>query len=140
MANAHKTIDGLDAQTLKANIPAEGQVLSEYAWGDGCYAWNYVDTDELSVKRELMPPGTAEQLHYHQFANQVFVITKGKADFWVDGETISIKANQGLEIKAGLVHRISNNGDNNLEFILRSMPSTRNDRHSPNPKTTAPTH
>ena len=39
-----------------------------------------------------------------------------------------MKTQEGLQIKAGLKHRIINNTNDDLEFILSSQPSTVNDR------------
>ncbi len=107
---------------------SKSECLSHYKWGDDCYGWNFIDTDVLSVKQELMPPDTAEQLHYHKKSSQVFVILKGKATFTIDGVESVLKPEQGIEIKPGQKHFISNKENSDLEFILYSTPSTKNDR------------
>ena len=50
----------------------ERRMFRPLYWGDDCYGWNFVDTDALSVKQELMPPDTAEQLHYHEKPPSIF--------------------------------------------------------------------
>jgi len=115
------------------NSPALGAVsksncVNQYSWGDGCYGWNFVETDALSIKQELMPPDTTEQLHYHEKANQFFFILTGKANFIIDGVEHILKPNEGIEIKAGQKHLICNKNDSDLEFILYSQPATKNDR------------
>jgi mannose-6-phosphate isomerase-like protein (cupin superfamily) len=114
---------------------SKSDCLSHYKWGDDCYGWNYIDTDALSVKQELMPPDTSEQLHFHEKAIQVFFILKGRATFSIDGVISELKPEQGIEIKAGQKHLISNKETTDLEFILYSSPSTKNDRINipPNP-------
>ena len=107
---------------------SKSECLSHYKWGDDCYGWNFIDTDALSVKQELMPPDTAEQLHYHEKSSQVFFILKGKATFTIDGVESVLKPEQGIEIKPGQKHFISNKENSDLEFILYSTPSTKNDR------------
>ena len=107
---------------------SKSECTSHYKWGDDCYGWNFIDTDGLSVKQELMPPDTAEQLHYHEKATQVFFIIKGKATFIIDGFESELKPEQGIEIKPGQKHFISNRENTDLEFILYSTPSTKNDR------------
>jgi mannose-6-phosphate isomerase-like protein (cupin superfamily) len=111
--------------------------LAHYVWGDNCDGWNLVDKAELSVKMERMPPHTAEQEHFHRRARQFFFILKGSATFVVveskgsvEGvqTRIEVKAQQGLEIPAGLRHRILNESEEDLEFILCSQPSTAGDR------------
>lgn len=43
-----------------------------YIWGDHCDGWHLLKTERLSVIQERMPPGTAEQRHYHERAQQLF--------------------------------------------------------------------
>ena len=102
--------------------------LAHYKWGDGCDGWVLVDAPELSVKQERMPPKTREALHYHQEARQFFFIISGTAAFEIDGENYTVPAGEGCYIEAGKKHRISNNGQYALEFILTSHPSTNGDR------------
>lgn len=103
--------------------------LRHYKWGDNCDGWVYVDEPGLSVKQEHMPAGTAEALHYHKQSQQFFFILNGTATFEVEGEKIEVKAQEGFYIAAGKQHRISNNTNEGLEFILSSQPSTNGDRH-----------
>jgi mannose-6-phosphate isomerase-like protein (cupin superfamily) len=102
--------------------------LHHYKWGDNCDGWVFVDVNELSVKLELMPGQTAESLHYHKKSQQFFFILKGITTFEVDGEIFLVKENEGFHIPAGKKHRIINNSDSDIEFILSSQPSTNNDR------------
>ena len=104
------------------------KALQHYTWGDNCDGWVFVDTDELSVKQERMPQQTVETLHYHEKAQQFFFILKGIATFEVEEECFSVKENEGFHIPAGKKHRIINNANTDLEFILSSQPSTNNDR------------
>lgn len=125
----------MDNKKIPTNTTLPGAVskancLNQYGWGDGCYGWNFVDTDALSIKQELMPPDTAEQLHYHEKANQFFFILAGRANFTIDGIEHILKPNEGIEIKAGQKHFIANKNNSDLEFILYSQPSTKNDRHN----------
>jgi mannose-6-phosphate isomerase-like protein (cupin superfamily) len=41
---------------------------------------------------------------------------------------VEVQAQEGLEIRPGLRHRIANEGEEDLEFILCSQPSTSGDR------------
>jgi mannose-6-phosphate isomerase-like protein (cupin superfamily) len=102
--------------------------LKHYQWGNECDGWNLVDEENLSIKQERMPAGTSEELHYHAKAEQFFFILKGIATFEIEENIIEVKEQEGLHIKAGLKHRISNNTNEDLEFVLSSQPSTKNDR------------
>jgi mannose-6-phosphate isomerase-like protein (cupin superfamily) len=110
------------------NILSKYNSLKHYKWGDGCDGWNLVDEEVLSVKQEKMPPGFAEKLHYHNKAQQFFYIVKGIADIEIEGRTFRINTGEGIHIKAGNQHRILNPGNEDVEFILCSTPSTVNDR------------
>ena len=109
-------------------IISKEKALQHYTWGDNCDGWVFVDTDELSVKQERMPQHTAEALHYHEKAQQFFFILKGIATFEVEEQSFTVPAGQGIHIKAGKKHRIINNAGQDLEFVLSSQPSTKNDR------------
>jgi len=109
-------------------IFSKSDCLDHYVWGDDCHGWTFVDTDVLSVKQELMPPDTAEKLHYHKKAIQLFYILKGRAQFTIDGNEVELREQQGIEIMPMQQHFIANKNNSDLEFILYSYPSTKNDR------------
>ena len=108
-------------------VSAENPLI-HYQWGEGCDGWNLVDEENLSVKKERMPAGTAETLHYHVRAQQFFFIITGTAIFEIEGEIFEIKEQEGIHIVAGKKHRIINNTSAAIEFILSSQPSTEGDR------------
>ena len=66
--------------------------------------------------------------HYHQQAQQFFFVLKGTASFEIDNLIINVNSGEGLHIKAGAIHKISNKETEDLEFILCSQPSTQEDR------------
>lgn len=102
--------------------------LGHYIWGEGCDGWILVDGPSLSVKQERMLPHTGEQAHYHEKARQFFFILRGVATFETSEGRVVVNAQEGLEIPPMLRHRIINETDENLEFILSSQPSTAGDR------------
>jgi mannose-6-phosphate isomerase-like protein (cupin superfamily) len=99
-----------------------------YTWGTGCDGWHLLKTDTLSVIQERMPPGTGEQTHYHERAQQVFYILAGTATFEVAGETLMVNQNQSIHITPNSKHRISNNGKTDLHFLVISEPKSHGDR------------
>jgi mannose-6-phosphate isomerase-like protein (cupin superfamily) len=113
---------------MSNTVFSKSECLEHYTWGDDCHGWTFVDTEALSVKQELMPPDTAETLHYHEKASQVFFILKGRAKFTIDGTTTELREQEGIEIKPGQKHFIANHQNTDLEFILYSYPATKNDR------------
>ncbi len=104
------------------------QNTEHYIWGGNCDSWVLLDSQELSVKQEIMPPKSKEQLHFHKNAQQFFFILKGKATFIVEGETFEAAENSGFHIIPGKQHWIENLSDTDLEFLVISNPSTNNDR------------
>lgn len=99
-----------------------------YNWGNNCDSWILNDSTGLSVKQELMPPGTKEQLHYHKEASQFFFIIKEMAVFYIDDIKYTVDEHQGITIQPGEKHFIANEKDDVLEFLVISQPSTNNDR------------
>src|SRR5689334_13542091 len=99
-----------------------------YTWGNNCEGWHLLKNDSLSVIRERMPASTSEILHYHEHAQQVFYIMSGTATFELNGQTKIISGNDSIHIGQKQLHRISNNGSNDLYFLLISQPETKRDR------------
>lgn len=99
-----------------------------YNWGNNCDGWHFVKSDDLSVIRETMPAAAAEKLHYHKNAQQFFYILSGMATFEIDGTVYSVTAGKGISIKPGARHRISNNFNSDLEFLVVSEPKSHGDR------------
>ena len=65
--------------------------VAHYQWGAGCDGWRLVDAPELSIIQERMPPGTAEQQHYHERAQQFFFVLAGTATFEVAGQQVQLQ-------------------------------------------------
>lgn len=126
-SNNQDALNVVVSKDIIASTPPSGG-RGAYKWGGNCNGWTFVDTDAMSVKQELMPPGAAEQLHYHEKATQFFFILKGTAIFNIDGAVKVLNAHEGIEILPGQKHRISNHSEADLEFTLYSHPSTKNDR------------
>lgn len=99
-----------------------------YKWGKDCDGWHLLRSDTLSVIQEKMPPGTSEQLHFHEKAQQVFYILSGTATFEVAQNLVIVSAGQSLTIPKGSIHCISNNGEMDLHFLVISEPKSHGDR------------
>ena len=99
-----------------------------YTWGNNCDGWHLLKSDSLSVIQERMPPGTSEQLHFHEKAQQVFYILSGVATFEVDENILKVNAGESLNIPKGQKHRIINNEKTDLSFLVVSEPKSHGDR------------
>lgn len=104
------------------------QNAEQYQWGDQCVGWHLLKTDTLNVIQERMPPGSAEERHYHQKAQQLFFILSGQAAFDIDGEIYHLKSGESIHIPPGSVHCVVNNSGEDLEFLLISEPKAHGDR------------
>jgi quercetin dioxygenase-like cupin family protein len=102
--------------------------VEHYTWGDNCDGWHLLKTDGLSIIQEKMPPGTSEQLHFHQFAQQLFYILSGVATFEIDGKTTVVNAGESIHIPKRIIHCIANRSDKDLEFLVISEPKAHGDR------------
>ena len=101
---------------------------TKYNWGAHCESYVLADTPGLSVKQEIMPPGTKELLHIHNEAQQFFFVLKGHATFYVNDAVMIIGENQGLHVLPKESHYIENTSTSELEFLVISQPATTNDR------------
>ncbi|SEW48869.1 Mannose-6-phosphate isomerase, cupin superfamily [Chryseobacterium wanjuense] len=99
-----------------------------YIWGNACDSWVLKDSQNLSVKQEIMPAGTAEKLHFHEYSEQFFYILKGEAVFYCDDEKFSVKTGESISVLPKSKHYIANESLEELEFLVISNPSTNNDR------------
>ena len=100
----------------------------KYDWGEKCLGWHLVNTPTLSVIQEKMPPATSEKKHKHSNSQQFFFILNGEATFDLAGRIEIIKKGEGMHILPGQEHRISNEGEHELEFLVISQPHSHGDR------------
>lgn len=103
--------------------------IKKYIWGDNCSGWKLVDTDKLSIIEEEMPAKTEEIVHYHSKANQFFYILDGIATFIVGEKEDNVDSNKGFFIPAKSKHKIRNNTEEPLKFLVISQPTTKHDRN-----------
>jgi len=99
-----------------------------YKWGQQSDGWHLLEKDDLSLIEERMTPGSSEQLHYHEKAQQVFYILSGIATFIFEDETVYLKAGDSLHIPPFTKHQIINKSDEDLRFIVVSAPKSHGDR------------
>lgn len=108
--------------------PIDTETAGHYTWGDGCDGWRLVDGEDLSVISERVPPGEAEQRHFHERSRQFFYVLDGEAVLEVDGERHRLAERRGIEIPPGVPHQFRNESDDDVEFLVVSAPASRGDR------------
>lgn len=99
-----------------------------YIWNEICDGWKLVHSSSLSVIQERMPAGTAETRHKHKKVQQFFYVLKGILTLEVEGQTITLQAQQGLEVLPEQGHQAKNESDEVVEFLVISNGISREDR------------
>lgn len=104
------------------------ETAEHYIWGTICDGWHLVKNKNLSVIHERMPACTSEVKHYHNNASQFFFILKGVAQLDIEGEIITLTPYEGVEIPPLTAHQMFNNSNSEIEFLVISQPTTKDDR------------
>jgi mannose-6-phosphate isomerase-like protein (cupin superfamily)/N-acetylglutamate synthase-like GNAT family acetyltransferase len=104
------------------------QNSEHYNWGQNCDGWHLLQSDNLSVIEERMPPGISEILHYHNKTQQLFYILEGIATFEINGQVFIVNANESIHVLNKTLHKISNLSKNDLRFLAISQPKSHGDR------------
>jgi len=99
-----------------------------YVWGEVCDGWHLVQSAELSVIEERMPPGAAERRHWHRKSRQFFYVLAGELTMELEGGAHVLGAGMGLEIAAGLAHQALNRSGADVRFLVVSQPPSHGDR------------
>ncbi len=102
--------------------------VEHYVWGGVNDGWRYVNRDDLSVIHERMSPGAKEVRHFHRKARQFFHVLSGTFSMELDGTVYEILPGQGLEIPPGAPHQAMNLSEDDVNFIVVSVPTSSGDR------------
>ncbi|MDH4275577.1 MAG: cupin domain-containing protein [Gammaproteobacteria bacterium] len=99
-----------------------------YTWGEVCDGWHLLNTPDLSVIQERVPPGAAEVMHYHECAHQFFFVLSGVATLQLQGCDVVLQSHQGYSVPPGTAQRLVNRGVEDVHFIVISSPKSHGDR------------
>ena len=105
-----------------------------YRWGEVCDGWRLLESPDLSVIQERIPPGAGEVRHYHDRARQVFFVLDGELQIELGDQHFRLAARDSLEVPPGAEHRVRNTGDVDAAFLVMSAPTTRGDRINVEPQ------
>ncbi|GAC1417193.1 MAG: cupin domain-containing protein [Acidobacteriaceae bacterium] len=110
----------------------QAEIAEHYTWGgaknDAADAWYLVQTPELTVIEELMPPGVAETPHHHARSRQFFFVLEGVLAMTVEYHEYQVRAGQGIEISPGQTHQAANRSTRPLRILVTSQPPSHGDR------------
>ncbi len=104
------------------------QTAEYYTWGEHCDGWHLLKCSELSVIQEQMPPQTSEVTHSHTRSRQFFYVISGTLSILCDGKLHKLTAEHGLQIDPTIVHRVFNDSNIDVRFIVISSPPSHQDR------------
>jgi mannose-6-phosphate isomerase-like protein (cupin superfamily) len=99
-----------------------------YIWGNECDGWHLLKSDDLSIIKEKMPPGTSEVKHYHKKSRQFFYILAGEASIEIQDKKYILHPSDGIEIPPLTPHKMINDSTAELNFIVVSQPQSHGDR------------
>ena len=77
----------------------------------------YLNEPGYRVKRIIVHPGQRLSLQRHEHREEHWVITSGSGLFTLDGEDVRVESGDTVHIPILGVHRIRNDGDDNLVII-----------------------
>lgn len=100
-----------------------------YLWGEGCDGWHLLKRDDLSIIQEEVPSGKSEVNHYHKTSNQFFFVLSGCATMEVEGKKKNLNKGEGIFIPAGTAHRLCNESNDKIEFLVFSSPKSHGDKY-----------
>ena len=99
-----------------------------YIWGEVCDGWHLLKRHELSIIQERVPAGGAEVMHYHTKSRQFFYILEGEAAIVFEDHVVVLTKGQGIEIAPQVKHQFANQSNEDVYFLVISVPSTHGDR------------
>ena len=83
----------------------------------------FTDTQQLTLVRVTMRPGTGHQFHYHPSREEIIYIVDGVAEQWVDREKKRLKAGEIAFIPENVVHAIHNVSSAPMTFLAILSPA-----------------
>jgi mannose-6-phosphate isomerase-like protein (cupin superfamily) len=97
-------------------------------WREVCESWSFAASHDLNVMLERMPPATHELRHKHEMTRQFYYLLQGTATVEVADTMVQIRTGAGIEIAPQTPHRIRNDSDKAIEFLVVSSGPPREDR------------
>ena len=83
----------------------------------------------LSLRLEQLQPGHAEMKHTHHKASQFFYVMEGRAYVEMGAENIALEKSQGLSIPPNTPHRIINQDNSTLKFLVVTQPEAAEEKY-----------
>lgn len=75
-------------------------------------------TQENTLKMSIVEPGKSTHAPHHHVEEEIFYILEGKAQFYLDGKTITGGPNTSFYCPSNVEHGISNIGATDLKYLV----------------------
>lgn len=108
--------------------PISKATADSFEWREICLGWTLLDTPNLHVIQERMPPGTFELRHVHETTHQLYFVLEGSATVERGSDHYMVEAGEAIEIPPGVPHQMRNDSAADLEFLVTSSAPPRSDR------------
>lgn len=103
-------------------------VAEKFEWGNNCSVWTLVDEKNLTIMQEKMPPNSRDEMHYHNECTQFVYILSGILEIEMNNRMVCLQPFEGLKIPKKMPHRVINNSNKEVNFLLVSVPGHTEDR------------
>ena len=80
-------------------------------------------TTNHSLAYVVIPPGKSSDAHYHKVSEETYYILRGVGLMIVDKQQVRLQPGQACLINPFEIHRIFNDGEDDLEFLAVSAPA-----------------
>jgi mannose-6-phosphate isomerase-like protein (cupin superfamily) len=104
------------------------QNAEHYVWGENCEGWHLLKRDDMSVIQERVPAGGTEVMHYHEKSRQFFYVLEGEGLMVFEDHQSLLRKGEGIEIAPLIKHQFRNESDDDVHFLVISVPATQLDR------------
>ena len=99
--------------------------ISEFWTTERCFIQEILNdpsqpNNSLAIAR--VPPGVTTQLHRLNGTEETYIIKRGGGVLEIDGEKAELQLGDAITIPAGASQKISNIGDEDLEFFCLCTP------------------
>lgn len=99
-----------------------------FTWGNVCDGWWLKKGGRFTVIAEIMPTGAKEIKHFHNETEQFFYVLDGVLTVELNNNICHLNKDESIIILSGVPHRVVNNSDRDVQFLVVSCPDSHDDR------------
>lgn len=104
------------------------KTIEPMPWGDACQTWVLTDQQNMGIFHEYMSSNTSDKLHKHLFSEQFLYVLNGTLGVMINNEVHYLSNHQGIAIPKETPHKVFNDSEQGVEFILFAGPNHAQDR------------